>query len=144
MVRFHVAAINPYCRRTRKFQSTCHCFIHHRDLLNRGLNCGGPQHIFKAVNRRLVIRAARDIKDFNYYEVLFPSIFVTENRTVLRPVTSPSSQLPITLLEIEDQFAFQVLQIVDFAPNFGDFAAQQVLDFPRKHVHHGLADQEVA
>jgi len=49
---------------------------------------------------------------------------------VLRPVTSPSSQLPITLLEIEDQFAFQVLQIVDFAPNFGDFAAQQVLDFP--------------
>jgi len=59
-------------------------------------------------------------------------------------MTSPSSQFPITLLEIEDQFAFQVLQIVDFAPNFGEFAAQQVLDFPRKHVHHGLADQEVA
>jgi hypothetical protein len=33
-------------------------------------------------------------------------------------------------LEIEDQFAFQVLQVVDFASNFGEFGAQQVLDFP--------------
>jgi len=49
---------------------------------------------------------------------------------VLRPVTSPFSQFPITLLEIEDQFAFQVLQVVNFASNFGEFGAQQVLDFP--------------
>jgi hypothetical protein len=49
---------------------------------------------------------------------------------VLRPVTSPFSQFPITLLEIEDQLAFQVLQVVDFASNFGEFGTQQVLDFP--------------
>jgi hypothetical protein len=49
---------------------------------------------------------------------------------VLRAVTSPFSQFPITLLEIEDQFAFQVLQIVDFASNFAEFGTQQVLDFP--------------
>jgi hypothetical protein len=45
-------------------------------------------------------------------------------------VTSPFSQFPITLLEIEDQFAFQVLQVVDFASNFAEFGTQQVLDFP--------------
>src|SRR5215469_13468063 len=61
---------------------------------------------------------------------LFPSIFVAENRTVLRPVTSPFSQFSITLLEIEDEFAFQVLQVVDFASNFAEFGAQQVLDLP--------------
>jgi len=77
-----------------------------------------------------VVRAARDIKDFNYHEDLFPSIFVTENRTVLRSVTSPSSQFPITLLEIEDQFAFQVLQVVNLASNLAEFGVQQVLDLP--------------
>jgi hypothetical protein len=94
------------------------------------VDCGGPQHILKAVNRRLVVRAARDIKDFNYHEVLFPSIFVTENRTVARPVISPFSQFSITLLEIEDQFAFQVLRVVDFASNFAESGGQQVLDLP--------------
>jgi len=29
-----------------------------------------------------------------------------------------------------DQFAFQVLQVVNFASNFGEFGAQQVLNFP--------------
>jgi hypothetical protein len=33
-------------------------------------------------------------------------------------------------LEIEDQIAFQVLQVVDFASNFREFGAQQALDFP--------------
>jgi len=49
---------------------------------------------------------------------------------VLRPVTSPFPQFSITLLEIEDQFAFQVLQVVDFGSNFVEFGAQQVLDLP--------------
>jgi hypothetical protein len=86
--------------------------------------------LIKDFTGRAMVRAARDIKDFNYHEALFPSIFVTENRTVLRCVTSPLSQFSITLLEIEDQCAFQVLQVVDFASNFGEFGAQQVLDFP--------------
>jgi len=45
-------------------------------------------------------------------------------------MTSPFSQFPITLVEIEDQFAFQALQVVDFASNFVEFGVQQVLDFP--------------
>jgi len=49
---------------------------------------------------------------------------------VLRPVTSPFSQFPITLLEIEDQLAFQVFHVVDFGSNFVEFGAQQVLDLP--------------
>ena len=45
-------------------------------------------------------------------------------------MTSPSSQFSITLLEIEDQFAFQGLHVADLASNLGEFGAQQVLDFP--------------
>jgi len=45
-------------------------------------------------------------------------------------VPSPFSQFSITLLEIKDQFAFQVLQVVDFASNFAEFGCQQVFDLP--------------
>ena len=34
-------------------------------------------------------------------------------------------KLPVTLCEVHDQFAFQVLQFSDFAPNFGKLGAQQ-------------------
>jgi hypothetical protein len=77
-----------------------------------------------------MIRAAGYVKHFNEHDFLFLSIYVAEDRTALWRVTTPVFQFPVTLLKVEDQLAFQVLQVADLVLNRGKFRAEQVSHVP--------------